>query len=144
MSASLADPSFCRDLSLSCHASTSAECFDASLPLDAGSSRAPRTSEPSRALRLLLPPLPRSCVYWSLLLWSFSSFAVVFIEPSCSFSLHQPVLPCAVVWNTFTRCSISPSRGLVERLVRVFLRALSVGDSSHKSFVLSQRGSDVF
>ena len=42
-----------RSVCLSCDASTSAECFEASLPLLPGSSRAPRTSEPSRALRLL-------------------------------------------------------------------------------------------
>ena len=79
--------------------------------------------------------------------------------------------PCAVVWNTCTRhfcyhlllsvhvqtalctssaasgrCSrISPSRGLVEDLV--LLCALAVGPSATRardSFVLSQRGSDVF
>ena len=32
-----------------------------------------------------VPPLPRSCVCWSLLLWSFPSFAVVFMEPECPF-----------------------------------------------------------
>ena len=38
---------------LCCDATTSAECFEASLPLLPGASRAPRTSEPSRALTLL-------------------------------------------------------------------------------------------
>ena len=59
-----------------------------------------------------MPPLPRSCVCWSLLLWSFPSFAVVFMEPSCSFSLHQPFLDLAL-WSgtlapvTFVACSHS-------------------------------------
>ena len=57
-----------------------------------------------------MPPLPRSCVCWSLLLWSFSSFAAVFMEPSCSFSLHQPVLDLVLSsGNTCTRhfCSFT-------------------------------------
>ena len=90
-----------------------------------------------------VPPLPRSCVCWSLLLWSCFSFAAGFMEPSCSFSLHQPVLDLALSSGTLApvtfvarshhcssvlgqtalstssaasgRCSrISPSRGLVE------------------------------
>ena len=47
-----------------------------------------------------VPALPRSCVCWSLLLWSCSSFAAVFMEPSCSFSLHQPVLDLALSFGT--------------------------------------------
>ena len=54
----------------------------------------------SRVLTSSVPPLPRSCVCWSLLLWSCSSFAAVFMEPSCSFSLHQPVLGLALSSGT--------------------------------------------
>ena len=85
-----------------------------------------------------VPLLPRSCVCWSLLLWNCSSFAAVFTEPSCSFSPHQLVGPCAVVWNTCTRhfcCSVTTL--LLTVLLQTALsassaasgRALSVGDS---------------
>ena len=97
-----------------------------------------------------VPLLPRSCVCWSLLLWSCSSLPR---SPSYSFTLHQPVLDLVLFPETLvpvarshsfaplracagcskhvssaasSRCSrISPSRGLVEGLV--FFRALSVG-----------------
>ena len=87
-------------------------------------------ASPATVLCLLEPPV-----------WSFSSFAVVFVEPSCSFSLHHlrcclehlyqllghtllllSVLVQAVLRNVSSaasgRCSrISQSRGVVEGLV---------------------------
>ena len=94
-----------------------------------------------------VPRLPRSCVCWSLLLWSFTSIAVVFMKSSYSFTLHQPVLDLALLPGTLvtvarshyfaplrvfssgtkhvssalsSRCSrISPSRGTVQGLVCV-------------------------
>ena len=54
--------------------------------------------------------------------------------------------PCALVWNTCTRCSVTLFL-LLPVLVKAVLctfPAPSVGDFSRDSFVLSQRGSDVF
>ena len=92
---------------------------------------------------------------------------LVFMEPSCSFSLHQPVLDLALLPGTLVPVarsrSFAPLRACAGRTKHVqrrvwsmlanipiarpcgrscvfSLRALSVGDS----FVLSQHGSDVF
>ena len=100
-----------------------------------------------------------------------SSFAVVFVEPSCSFTLHQSVLDLALLPERLylllghtllfvpvivqAALSTFPAprpvaaleythREALWKVLCVFLRALSVGDSSRDSFVPSQRGSDVF
>ena len=92
--------------SLTCGADFQLRCFEASLPLLPGSLRAPLTSEPSRSLECSeasVLPLPRSCVCscvcWTLPLWSCSSFAAVFLEPSYSLSL------CTNLFWTF-RCRL--------------------------------------
>ena len=120
----------------------SAECFEASLSLLPGSSRAPRTSEPSRSL-----VLGSFCASSELFFLCRGLHGALRAPSLCTTLLLLSVLVQTALSTSSaasSRCSrISPSRGLVEGLV--FLRALSVGNScARDSFVLSQRGCDVF
>ena len=109
-----------------------------------------------------MPPLPRSRVFCSLPFVEAcllcrglrGVFVLLLSAPTCAG-------PCAVAWNTCSRCSghtllLLSVLGHVQHRVRsllvspiarpcgrscVSLRALSVGDSSRDSFGLSQRGS---
>ena len=67
-------------------------------------------------------------------MWSFSSFAVVFMEPSCSFSLHQPVLDLALLSGTFVPVARSHS---FQRRVRSLLANIHIARPCGRSCVCS-------
>ena len=157
---------------LSCGTPTSAGCFEASMPLLPGSSRAPRTSEPSRSLRLLCLSCHDLVSVGACCCGAFRPL------PWSSWSLRTPSL-CTNQFSTL-RCCLEhfyPLLGhtllllsvLVQAVLSTFLapRPVAARDYLHRealrkvlcvfpsepcpsatpsrdSCILSQRGSDVF